>query len=347
MPDAAVSAAALARRASARIAAASRPRPPDRCISARWSPRWRAMRRARARRRMAACASRTSTSRAAGPARSATSSRRSSATASRGTAPVVRQSERTARYDARARAAARARCRLRVRLHAPRARSARRRRGRRARLPGHVPRRHAATACARGAQRVARARRRRDRSHSTTGCRARSAGPRARRRRLRRQARRRPVRLSARGRRRRCDCRASPTSCAAPTCSRPRRARSSCSALLGVPTPAYLHVPVALNAAGEKLSKQTRAQRAAATIPLPALLAAWRFPRPAAARSRRLRRSPSSGAMRRAAWTPPRLPPVPMLPAPRVARRAHARPRIISPAVLRVSRVPFAGSHRA
>ncbi len=29
--------------------------------------------------------------------------------------------------------------------------------------------------------------------------------------------------------------------------------------LLGIATPRYLHVPVALNAAGEKLSKQTRA----------------------------------------------------------------------------------------
>lgn len=35
--------------------------------------------------------------------------------------------------------------------------------------------------------------------------------------------------------------------------------------LLGVPTPAYLHVPVATNAAGEKLSKQTFAADAAAT----------------------------------------------------------------------------------
>jgi len=33
--------------------------------------------------------------------------------------------------------------------------------------------------------------------------------------------------------------------------------------LLGVPTPRYLHVPVATNAAGEKLSKQTRAANAA------------------------------------------------------------------------------------
>ncbi len=34
--------------------------------------------------------------------------------------------------------------------------------------------------------------------------------------------------------------------------------------LLGLPTPRYLHVPVATNAAGEKLSKQTRAANAAA-----------------------------------------------------------------------------------
>jgi glutamyl-Q tRNA(Asp) synthetase len=34
--------------------------------------------------------------------------------------------------------------------------------------------------------------------------------------------------------------------------------------LLGVPTPRYLHVPVAVNAAGEKLSKQTRAPDATA-----------------------------------------------------------------------------------
>ena len=42
--------------------------------------------------------------------------------------------------------------------------------------------------------------------------------------------------------------------------------------LLGVPTPRYLHVPVAVNAAGEKLSKQTRAAPLDARHPVPALV---------------------------------------------------------------------------
>jgi glutamyl-Q tRNA(Asp) synthetase len=46
--------------------------------------------------------------------------------------------------------------------------------------------------------------------------------------------------------------------------------------LLGLTTPAYLHVPIAVNAAGEKLSKQTGAA-ALPDEPVPALLAAWRF----------------------------------------------------------------------
>jgi glutamyl-Q tRNA(Asp) synthetase len=84
---------------------------------------------------------------------------------------------------------------------------------------------------------------------------------------------------------------------------------------LGLPVPAYLHVPVALNAAGEKLSKQTRAMPLSRD-PLPALLDAWRFldqPAPSP--------PPSSVTafwdFARCHWSPSRLPPVPMLPAPR------------------------------
>jgi len=85
---------------------------------------------------------------------------------------------------------------------------------------------------------------------------------------------------------------------------------------LGLATPRYLHVPVAIDASGRKLSKQTRA-RALPDDPLRALIAAWRF------LEQPLDAMPAGvadfWAHALAAWTPGRLPPVRMLPAPRFA----------------------------
>jgi len=84
---------------------------------------------------------------------------------------------------------------------------------------------------------------------------------------------------------------------------------------LQLPAPRYLHLPVAINRAGEKLSKQTRAPALPAD-PVPPLLQAWRFldqPEPPEPPT-------STGefwAWAQAHWTPARLPPVRMLPAPR------------------------------
>jgi len=47
--------------------------------------------------------------------------------------------------------------------------------------------------------------------------------------------------------------------------------------LLGLPTPRYLHLPVAVNAAGEKLSKQTRAAPLDVRDPVPALAQVMEF----------------------------------------------------------------------
>ena len=82
--------------------------------------------------------------------------------------------------------------------------------------------------------------------------------------------------------------------------------------LLAFPTPTYLHIPVAINAAGEKLSKQTHAAPLP-VAPVQALVAAWRF----------LDQSPPPDVPANAAefwnwaiasWRAARLPPVPMLP---------------------------------
>jgi glutamyl-Q tRNA(Asp) synthetase len=84
--------------------------------------------------------------------------------------------------------------------------------------------------------------------------------------------------------------------------------------LLGLPEPRYLHLPVAVNARGEKLSKQTGA-RALTGPPLPALEAAWQFlrqPEPAAT----LRDVAGFLAYAEAAWSPARLPCVEALPCP-------------------------------
>jgi glutamyl-Q tRNA(Asp) synthetase len=89
---------------------------------------------------------------------------------------------------------------------------------------------------------------------------------------------------------------------------------------LGFATPTYLHVPIAIDAAGLKLSKQTLAAPVPET-PLPALLAAWRFldqALPAGSAT------PASVAefwqAAQSAWSPARLPPVLMLPAPAAFR---------------------------
>jgi glutamyl-Q tRNA(Asp) synthetase len=99
--------------------------------------------------------------------------------------------------------------------------------------------------------------------------------------------------------------------------------------LLGYPVPQYLHVPVASNAAGLKLSKQTHAPGLPAD-PLPPLLLAWNFlgqsmPAP-------LPQSVDAfWTSAHRAWSRSRLPRVTMLPAPRSLRNdgatgAHAAP---------------------
>jgi glutamyl-Q tRNA(Asp) synthetase len=85
---------------------------------------------------------------------------------------------------------------------------------------------------------------------------------------------------------------------------------------LGLPTPAYLHHPIAILASGEKLSKQTGARPLDDADPLPALVRAWQFleqpesPAPPASIA-------EFWQWARRAWAPAALPPVLMLPVPR------------------------------
>jgi glutamyl-Q tRNA(Asp) synthetase len=85
---------------------------------------------------------------------------------------------------------------------------------------------------------------------------------------------------------------------------------------LGYPPVSYLHVPVAVNAAGEKLSKQTGAAPLP-DDPAPALIGAWRFlgqEAPEAADA--LGSAEDFWAWALPKWNPARLPPTAMLPAP-------------------------------
>lgn len=85
---------------------------------------------------------------------------------------------------------------------------------------------------------------------------------------------------------------------------------------LGLATPSYLHVPIAIGGTGEKLSKQTHAAPLPAT-PLPVLIEAWRFleqPLPAGSGAPATLAEFWQWAL--SAWSTARLPPVAMLPAP-------------------------------
>jgi glutamyl-Q tRNA(Asp) synthetase len=83
---------------------------------------------------------------------------------------------------------------------------------------------------------------------------------------------------------------------------------------LGLPTPRYLHVPVAIDAHGNKLSKQAGAA-AVRGAPLHALWAAWRFLDQRVPEE--LRGTVGDfWSWARTHWLAARLPPVPMLPAP-------------------------------
>ena len=257
-------------------AAASRPRPPDRCTSARWSPRSASYLEARARGGEWLVRIDDLDPPRVVPGAADDILRTLEACGMEWDGPVVYQS---ARHDAYHRAAARvapaAAPLYRVRVQPARDRRFGAAGHRRLRLSRHLPRRAAPKARRARAWRV-RTRGARDR------VRRRDAGPRSSRTSKRESA---------------ISCCIAPTACT-PTSSRsavddaeqgitdvvrgadlldstPRQIYLQ--HLLRLPTPRYAHLPVAVNARGEKLSKQTRAAPISRNNPAAALHAALDF----------------------------------------------------------------------
>ena len=85
--------------------------------------------------------------------------------------------------------------------------------------------------------------------------------------------------------------------------------------LLGLPTPRYAHVPIAVDIDGEKLSKQTHARALPILHPARVLVAAWRF-LDQRAPDVALESAREFWQWAIAHWDSRRVPPVPMLPGP-------------------------------